>query len=82
MNLQPNVKMENISRSFGGVSALDNVDIHVNHGEIVGIIGHNGAGKSTLMKILSGAITADKGSIFIDGEKTEIISPIKVKSLK
>ena len=77
MNLQPNVKMENISRSFGGVSALDNVDIHVNHGEIVGIIGHNGAGKSTLMKILSGAITADKGSIFINGEKTEIISPIK-----
>src|SRR6056297_13246 len=67
--------MNNISKSFGGVKALDNVDLHVKSGEILALVGENGAGKSTLMKILSGAYRKDKGSVMLDGEEVQINSP-------
>jgi ABC-type sugar transport system ATPase subunit len=70
------VEMKGISKSFGGVKALKNVDLELRVGEIMGIVGDNGAGKSTLMKILSGAYQADKGEIYIFGKKVEITSPL------
>ena len=60
------VEMKNISKNFGGLHALENVNVNLNAGEVVGILGHNGAGKSTLVKILSGAIKSDYGEIFIN----------------
>ena len=60
------VELRNISKSFGGISALKNVTFKVMPGEIHALVGENGAGKSTLMKILSGAYTKDNGQIFID----------------
>ena len=70
----PLVQMKNISKSYGRVRALENVHLTVGEREIVGLLGDNGAGKSTLIKILSGAVPASGGDIFIRGEKADIKS--------
>jgi D-xylose transport system ATP-binding protein len=67
--------MRDVSISFGGVRAVDNVSVDLMPGEVVGLLGHNGAGKSTLIKILSGAYQADGGEILINGEKVDIKNP-------
>lgn len=65
-------RMENISKSFGKVHALDSVNLTVNSGEIVGLLGDNGAGKSTLIKIFSGALEMTSGQIYIKGQPVKI----------
>ena len=75
------VEMNNISKSFGGVIALDDVTFRVLPGEIHALVGENGAGKSTLVKILSGAIHSDHGSIKIDGKTVEIRNPHNARKL-
>ena len=57
------ITLQNISKSFGNVYALNGVSLHVKAGEVVGLIGDNGAGKSTLIKILAGVYTPDSGAI-------------------
>ena len=74
-NDPPLVRMEGISKHFGGVRALMDVDVELYAGEVIGILGHNGAGKSTLIKILAGAEQADEGRIFIRGEEASISNP-------
>ncbi|MDR5585924.1 MULTISPECIES: sugar ABC transporter ATP-binding protein [Clostridium] len=69
---KPKLKMENISKMFPGVKALDNVNVTAYGGEVTALMGENGAGKSTLMKILSGVYTKDEGKIFIEGEEVNI----------
>lgn len=64
-----------IKKHFGGVYALDNVDLKLKHNEILGIVGDNGAGKSTLIKIISGALKRDEGEIYFEGEKVRINRP-------
>ena len=71
----PLVELKNISISFGGIRAVDNVSMTVEAGQVVGLLGHNGAGKSTLIKILSGAYQKDSGEIWINGNKAEIRTP-------
>ena len=66
------VRMENINKFFGRVQALNDVNFTVRKHEIVGLLGDNGAGKSTLIKILSGALTADSGDIYLSGSKVDI----------
>jgi simple sugar transport system ATP-binding protein len=66
------VRMEHIKKSFGRVQALNDVTFTVRKNEIVGLLGDNGAGKSTLIKILSGALTADSGEIYLNGNKVNI----------
>jgi ribose transport system ATP-binding protein len=61
------LRMEQISKRFGATCALDDVDFSLRKGEVHALIGENGAGKSTLVKILSGAILPDSGSITLDG---------------
>jgi simple sugar transport system ATP-binding protein len=68
------VRMEHINKYFGRVQALNDVSLTVNKSEIVGLLGDNGAGKSTLIKILSGALTATSGDIYIHGKKVAIRS--------
>lgn len=69
------LKMENISKSFPGVKALDKVDFPIYQGEVMGFLGENGAGKSTLMKILSGVYKKDEGKIFLEGKDVEFSGP-------
>lgn len=69
------VEMQSISKHFGGVQALKNVDFRLRRGEVRALLGENGAGKSTLMKILAGAVSADSGIIEIDGKPATIRSP-------
>lgn len=69
------LRMENITKTFPGVRALDDVSIDLRRGEVLGILGENGAGKSTLIKILAGNYIKDSGDIYIEGNKIEIRSP-------
>ncbi|MGA2765313.1 MAG: ATP-binding cassette domain-containing protein [Spirochaetia bacterium] len=68
------VRMDNICKSYGLVEALKGVNFTVGQSEIVGLLGDNGAGKSTLVKILSGAIPATSGDIYMRGRKVAIRS--------
>src|SRR5438105_2420096 len=68
------IRMENVSKSYGRVQALDRVTLKVYQNEIVGLLGDNGAGKSTLIKVLSGAVRATSGDIYIRGNKVDIRS--------
>ncbi|MFO7586187.1 MAG: ATP-binding cassette domain-containing protein [Anaerolineales bacterium] len=70
-----NVELQNIHKTFGSVHANDNINLSVPAGMIQGILGENGAGKSTLMKVLSGFIQADSGTIFLDEKPVVIHSP-------
>jgi simple sugar transport system ATP-binding protein len=67
--------MKGISKSFGAVQALIDVDLWIDPGEILGLVGDNSAGKSTLMKILTGAYHRDAGTVLIDGKPTNFRSP-------
>ena len=69
------VEMRDISVSFGGVHAVNGVNIDLRPGEVLGLVGGNGAGKSTLMKVLSGAQLPDSGEIRIGGKVASIHNP-------
>lgn len=72
------LEMENISKAFPGVKALDKVNFSLKKGEVHTLIGENGSGKSTLMKILSGAYKKDEGEVFIKGS---ILKEISINSM-
>jgi D-xylose transport system ATP-binding protein len=76
----PLVEMRNISISFGGIHAVDDVTVELYPGEVVGLLGHNGAGKSTLIKCLSGAYQPDSGEIYVNGKKATINNPRDARS--
>ena len=69
------LEMAKIYKSFPGVVAVNNVDLEVDKGEVLALIGENGAGKSTLIKILAGAMQAESGKIFIEGKEVHIQTP-------
>jgi ABC-type sugar transport system ATPase subunit len=69
------LELKGITKKFGGVVALDNVDFELYENEILALVGDNGAGKSTLIKIISGIYQADGGEIFLDGNNVEIKNP-------
>ncbi len=71
------LNIEGVSKAFPGVLALDGLNMHLNCGEILALVGENGAGKSTLIKILSGVYRPDQGRILIDGQEASFRSPIE-----
>jgi fructose transport system ATP-binding protein len=75
------LQVRGISKHFGGVVALKNVDLELRKGEILAIVGDNGAGKSTLIKILTGVYQKDSGEIYFDGKKVKIENPLDAKNL-
>ena len=73
------IELKNVTKRFGGITALNSASLHVNKGEVVGLIGDNGAGKSTLIKTLVGVYSPDDGDIYIRGEKVTNWSSLKAR---
>ena len=78
---KPIVEMRGIDKHYGGVHAVKNVDLDIYLGEVHALVGDNAAGKSTLIKILSGAVAKDAGTISFDGRPIEINQPRDAKQL-
>lgn len=77
---RPIMEARGVSKHYGGVIALDDVDLTLYDGEVLGIVGDNGAGKSTLIKAITGAIPKTSGTILFDGKETHIDSPTEAKA--
>ena len=75
------LELKNISKSFPGVKALDEVTFSVEEGTVHVLVGENGAGKSTLIKIINGMYTADEGELYVFGKKVTMHSPRHMKEL-
>lgn len=74
-NHSPILNIKSVSKDFGAVSALSNVDLQVHAGEVVALVGDNGAGKSTLVKILAGVHQASSGVIEFQGKSESLATP-------
>jgi simple sugar transport system ATP-binding protein/D-xylose transport system ATP-binding protein len=75
------LSLRGVTKSFGAVAALTDVDLEVAAGQVVAIVGDNGAGKSTLVKVLSGVHAADAGTIRFEGEEVRIPTPAAAQQL-
>src|SRR6476620_1172524 len=69
------LSLRGVSKNFGAVSALTNIDLDVHAGEVVALVGDNGAGKSTLIKILAGVHLPTSGTIEFDGRQVSLDNP-------
>jgi len=72
------LEVENLTKRFGGLTAVDNVSFHVDEGEIMGIIGPNGAGKTTVFNLITGYLKPDSGTVRLGGKDITGLSPDKV----
>jgi simple sugar transport system ATP-binding protein len=75
------LELRNVSKSFGEVQALENINFQLGRNEIVGLLGDNGAGKSTLIKIITGYHQPTSGEIFFNGQKVDNLSVPKAREL-
>ncbi|MHB1062980.1 MAG: ABC transporter ATP-binding protein [Georgenia sp.] len=71
------LEIENVSKRFGGVQAVNHASLHLDEGEILGIIGPNGAGKTSLFNLITGTIRSDTGRIVLEGQDITTMSPTK-----
>ena len=74
------LEVKGISKHFGGIKAVDDIDLKLYKGEIIAIVGDNGAGKSTLIKMISGVYKKDRGKIYINGSEVKIENTIDARS--
>src|SRR5271165_3971335 len=77
---EPLLRARAINKNFGAVVALQDVSMELPKGEITGLVGDNGAGKSTLIKIISGVLSPDAGSIEFDGARANFASPAEARA--
>ena len=80
-NGRPALELRDLSKSFGAVRAARDVSFELHHGEVLGLLGDNGAGKTTVVNCVSGGLTADSGSILVDGAEVDIDSPQTARKL-
>ncbi|RAI02443.1 ABC transporter ATP-binding protein [Acuticoccus sediminis] len=78
--MSPILQLSGVSQRFGGLTALDNVDLAVEPGEVVGLIGPNGAGKTTLVNVVTG-VYRGTGAITFDGQRIETLKPFQISRL-
>jgi len=71
------LRLENIVKRFGGVTALKGIDLSIHLGEVVGLVGDNGAGKSTLIKIIVGVYQPDEGKIYLNNTPIRFLNPLE-----
>ncbi|MET0527075.1 MAG: ATP-binding cassette domain-containing protein [Microvirga sp.] len=76
---EPLIRLERVSKSFGAIRALSEVFFHIEHGEVVGLMGDNGAGKSTLVKILAGNYLPTSGTYLIEGQPVSFSNPAQAR---
>jgi len=77
----PLIELRDVGKRFGGVVALEEMNLEIYPGEVVGLVGDNGAGKSTLIKILAGAHPHDSGEIIFEGKRVASLNPSSAKVL-
>ncbi len=75
----PVLELRGISKHFGAIEALGRVDLALDHGEVLGLMGDNGAGKSTLVKIIAGNFTPSSGEMLLDGERVRLTGPLDAR---
>ncbi|MBW1848229.1 MAG: ABC transporter ATP-binding protein [Deltaproteobacteria bacterium] len=71
------LKLENVTKRFGGLVAVDHVNMEISSGQLIGIVGPNGSGKTTLFNIINGVYFPDEGSIIFDGKDITALPPYK-----
>jgi rhamnose transport system ATP-binding protein len=81
ITLQPLLKVTSVTKHFGGVRALKGVSFELNAGEVHALVGENGAGKSTLIKLMTGALASDSGTIELEGLHLKSIDPAIARKL-
>ncbi|MBS7634008.1 ABC transporter ATP-binding protein [Candidatus Bathyarchaeota archaeon] len=79
--MDPILKVQNVSKRFGGVEALKDVSLEVKRGSVTGLIGPNGSGKSTLFNVITGFYKPDFGSVYFDGKRIDGLNPDEVYNM-
>ena len=79
--MTPLLELEHVSRTFGGLRALDDVTLRLDEGEIMGLIGPNGAGKTTLVNVVTGVTAATRGRVLFRGTPIERLPPDRIAHL-
>ena len=74
------LSLKKISKNFGAIEALNNVDLNIEKGQVVGLMGDNGAGKSTLIKIIAGVFQANSGEIVYNNQQVKFSKPIEARN--
>ncbi len=77
---EPMLRVHQLVKRFGGLTAVNQVDMDVYPGEIVGLVGDNAAGKSTLIKCISGVYQPDEGEIYFQGQRVRFSLPIEARN--
>ena len=72
------LEVENLTKRFGGLTAVNNVSFHIDEGEIVGLIGPNGSGKTTMFNLITGFLKPDSGTVRLRGEDITGLEPYKI----
>jgi ABC-type sugar transport system ATPase subunit len=81
MEKQPILSLRNLTKRFGGLTAVDHVSLDVYPDEVIGLVGDNGAGKSTLIKMVSGVHHPNEGEIYFEGRRVEINNPSQARDM-
>jgi simple sugar transport system ATP-binding protein len=79
--MEPLLRVEELTKRFGGLVAVDKVSVDILPGEVLGLVGDNGAGKSTLIKMVSGVYQPDEGNIYFDGMNVNFAGPREARDL-